>query len=411
MMAVLGWARREYEGALRDETDQNVHLGVQTAQVADDTAPDVSAFSATVQVSAAPSALLAATAADTTAPTVGVTGPTGGASGTVILTATPAAGVEVAGVQFLVNGTPLGAEVTLAPYTLTVNTTAAENGTYTLAARARDAAGNTTTTAPVTVTVTNDPAPGAPPPSSSVLFVGDYDTGDFTQWLGIQNKSANGTARSWPATGSYPAQIVYDAERGAVARYEVRSGDRPSGDRTNVNRSEVLGDPAKTGGSEGQLRSYEFSVKFDPTFPAETGSWGVLTNQWHSNAPVSPPLAFYAAGDQWELRADRYASPTEWLDEPVLWRTPVKPGEWHDIRMVVMWSTSDNIGYVELWHNGVRQQFTDGSYTYRTRTLVPLVANSSTYYKEGIYRPALSNTAIVYHDGFRSSAVSAASSV
>ena len=84
-----------------------------------------------------------------------LTAPANGAtvSGTVTLTATASDDVGVAGVQFLVNGAPLGAEdTTRDPTTLTYSvswyTTAANNGTHTLTARARDAAGNTTTSAP-----------------------------------------------------------------------------------------------------------------------------------------------------------------------------------------------------------------------------------------------------------------------
>ena len=229
------------------------------------------------------------------------------------------------------------------------------------------------------------------------MFVGDYSSGDFSQWNLIQNAQANTRAASWSATGRYPAQIVNDPQRGPVARFEVRPGDRGSFDPSSVNRSEVEGAEAATGGAEGQLRWYEFSVKFDPTFPADTGSWGVLTNQWHADVNGPPPLAWYAAGDQWELRAN-----TQTFNTPVLWRTPVAKGQWHDVKMVVNWSTSDNVGYVQLWHNGVRQQLLNGSDTYRVRTLKPGYANPRTYYKEGIYRPALSSTAIVYHTGFRS---------
>jgi YVTN family beta-propeller protein/VCBS repeat-containing protein len=95
---------------------------------------------------------------DNTAPTVVLTAPADGAtvSGVVTLSATAADGVEVAGVQFLVNGGPLEAELTDAPYSLAVATSAAYNGTYTLTAVARDTAGNLTTSAPVTITVANE---------------------------------------------------------------------------------------------------------------------------------------------------------------------------------------------------------------------------------------------------------------
>ena len=101
---------------------------------------------------------------DTTKPTVSITSPkTGGTvSGTAaILTASASDNVAVAGVQFKVNGSNTGAEDTSSPYSVSYDTTQTANGSYTLTAVARDAAGNTTTSAAITVTVSNT---GTPPP-------------------------------------------------------------------------------------------------------------------------------------------------------------------------------------------------------------------------------------------------------
>jgi hypothetical protein len=58
-------------------------------------------------------------------------------------------------VQFKLDGANLGAEDTSAPYSVTWNTTAAANGSHTLSAVARDAAGNRSTSSTVTVQVNN----------------------------------------------------------------------------------------------------------------------------------------------------------------------------------------------------------------------------------------------------------------
>ncbi|UVS81642.1 LamG-like jellyroll fold domain-containing protein [Actinokineospora sp. UTMC 2448] len=113
----------------------------------------------------APSAeATAVVSADTTAPSVAVTGPSGTISGLVSVTATASdSGSGVAGVQFLLNGQPLGGEDTSAPYTVSWDTRTVANGAYTLTARARDNAGNSAVSAAVSVTVSNTgPAPGAP---------------------------------------------------------------------------------------------------------------------------------------------------------------------------------------------------------------------------------------------------------
>ena len=95
--------------------------------------------------------------ADTTLPIVAISTPTGGATlaGSVAVVATATDNVGVASVQFLLNGGNLGSLVTAAPYTVLWNTSTLPNGIYTLAARARDAAGNIKVSAAVTVTVSN----------------------------------------------------------------------------------------------------------------------------------------------------------------------------------------------------------------------------------------------------------------
>jgi Big-like domain-containing protein/fibronectin type III domain protein len=108
--------------------------------------------------------------ADTTAPTVSLTAPSAGTiSGTVTVSASASDNVGVAGVQFRLQGANLGAEDTTNPYSTSWNTTTVPNGSYTLTAIARDAAGNTTTAAPRTVTVSNSSTP--PPPSAATVQV------------------------------------------------------------------------------------------------------------------------------------------------------------------------------------------------------------------------------------------------
>jgi hypothetical protein len=95
---------------------------------------------------------------DTTPPTVALSAPAAGATvsgAAVTVSATATDNVGVVGVQFRLDGVNLGAEDTTAPYSVTWNTTTASNGTHTLTAVARDAAGNVATSAARTVTVNN----------------------------------------------------------------------------------------------------------------------------------------------------------------------------------------------------------------------------------------------------------------
>src|SRR5207253_2000451 len=78
-----------------------------------------------------------------------------------------------AGVQFQLDGANLGPEVTAAPFSVSWNTTSAANGSHTLTAIARDAAGNRTTSSAVTVTVdTIPPAVSLTSPATGAFVTG-----------------------------------------------------------------------------------------------------------------------------------------------------------------------------------------------------------------------------------------------
>jgi len=136
---------------------------------------------------------------DTTPPTVSLTAPAGGATvtGTTNLTATASDASGIGGIQFLVDGNAVGAEDTEAPYALAWDSTSVGDGSHTLAARARDVAGNNATSTAASVTVANGatgPAqvgqwgPLIPLPAVAIhsallpngrilLFQGDFATG------------------------------------------------------------------------------------------------------------------------------------------------------------------------------------------------------------------------------------------
>src|SRR5216684_799029 len=107
------------------------------------------------------------TTASGTPPTVSITSPTNGAtvSGTISVVASASSSVGIASVQFLVDGANFGAPATTSPYTVSLNTTTLSNGNHTLAATAKDTAGNSATSAAITVTVSNTPPP---PPTVSI---------------------------------------------------------------------------------------------------------------------------------------------------------------------------------------------------------------------------------------------------
>lgn len=105
---------------------------------------------------------------DTTPPTVVVTSPAAGSSlsGTVSLTASASDNVGVSKVEFYANGTLLSAS-NVTPYGYSWNTSLVANGSYTLTAKAYDAAGNVGQSTSVSVTV-NNPVVDTTPPTVSM---------------------------------------------------------------------------------------------------------------------------------------------------------------------------------------------------------------------------------------------------
>lgn len=104
------------------------------------------------------------TPSDTTPPSVAITSP---ASGTTIsspttVTATASDDVGVASVAFSVDGSVASTDVT-APYTAVVDPAALSPGDHTVTAIARDAANNSTTSAPIILTVAATGSDGTPP--------------------------------------------------------------------------------------------------------------------------------------------------------------------------------------------------------------------------------------------------------
>ena len=140
---------------------------------------------------AAPRQATAVVTADTTAPNVAISAPAAAASvaGTITVTATATDNVGVQNVQFRVDGANVGAADTSSPYSLSLNTTTLTNGTHTLSAVARDAAGNTRTSANVSVTVDNAlPTVSLTAPAAGALVAGTISlTATATDNAGVQD--------------------------------------------------------------------------------------------------------------------------------------------------------------------------------------------------------------------------------
>src|SRR5262249_27835871 len=116
------------------------------------------------------------------APTVSISAPASGAtvSSTVTVSATASSSVGIASVQFQLDGANVGSLDTTAPYSYSWNTTTVSNGTHVLDAIATDTSGNSTTSAGVSVKVSNNADTTAPTVSITAPTNGSTVSGTVT---------------------------------------------------------------------------------------------------------------------------------------------------------------------------------------------------------------------------------------
>ena len=167
--------------------------------------------------------------ADGGPPSVAVSAPAAGAlvSGTTPVSANASDDIGVVGVQFTLDGANLGAEDTSAPYSVSWDTTAVGNGPHTLRAIARDAAGNSATSAAVAVTVSN-----AAPPSPGLVAAYGFEEASgpaVTDSSGLNNAGTiiNNAART--AAGKIGRAIDFDGVNDYVSVADANSLDLTTG--------------------------------------------------------------------------------------------------------------------------------------------------------------------------------------
>ncbi len=162
---------------------------------------------------------------DTTVPTVSMTAPAAGTVfGNVTLTATASDNVGVVGVQFLLNGSPVGAEDTTAPYSISWASTSVPNGgPYALSARARDAAGNQATATAVNVTVNNT--------NLGLVAAYNFNEGSGTSLTDRTGQGRTGTiaGATWSTQGKFGGALSFDGVNDLVTVADANSLDLTTG--------------------------------------------------------------------------------------------------------------------------------------------------------------------------------------
>jgi hypothetical protein len=153
--------------------------------------------------------------ADSSPPSVSITAPSAGATigGVVTLAASASDDRAVAGVQFRVDGANLGSDDLASPYTASWDTQGELNGSHSLTAIARDSSGNTTVSAPVSVTVGN---PGVSPVGLRAAYGLDQGSGTLAPDSSGNNATGTLVGAGWSAAGRFGGALSLNGTSGEV---------------------------------------------------------------------------------------------------------------------------------------------------------------------------------------------------
>jgi hypothetical protein len=167
-----------------------------------------------------------ATGGDSTPPSITLTAPAPGSSlaGTVSVSADATDNVGVVGVQFLLEGNPLGSEDLAAPYSIQWDTSQVQNGQHTLSARARDAAGNTALASAVVVSTSNTQP-------TALMAAYAFNEGSGTIVNDSSGNAAAGTIQgaTWTAQGKYGSGLSFNGTSNWVTVNDSNALDLTAG--------------------------------------------------------------------------------------------------------------------------------------------------------------------------------------
>ena len=219
--------------------------------------------------------------------------------------------------------------------------------------------------------ITEARACGAPTTTvSGVVWRGDFETGDRSQWSKTQMVSSDRLA-----VVSSPVR-----EGRYAIKATVKQGDDPIS--SSGNRNELV---KMTGEKSGDEYFYRWSTMFAADFPS-VKTWQLFTQWHHDGCCGSPPVEFYVNGETMYLRVGGTSG-------SVVWSAPLARAQWQDFIFHVKWSPNSSVGFIELYHQG--------KLVVARRYMATMYSGTTNYLKVGLYRnSSISPVGVVYHDGW-----------
>ncbi len=167
--------------------------------------------------------------------------------------------------------------------------------------------------------------------SASILWQGDFETGDISQW----NTPIN------PAGLSVTSECVFDGKHAGKVRLTGDDAFLWKGNKF-LNRSEYHHRRAAGNTHEGKETFFAFSFYLPKKLSEHKHELGY----WESDKSWQQMLRFNIAGSELSFQ--------ETAAKEVLWKLPegAAPGQWHRVAMHIRWSTDPKLGSAEVWVNG-----------------------------------------------------------
>lgn len=230
------------------------------------------------------------------------------------------------------------------------------------------------------------------PVGPEVMWVGDLETGDLSQFK----------KTPWNITrGGQAPEVVDDPDFVREGNYALKVGIPTA--ETDENSDGACCDPrAELEPDIADIRSgddlwFGFSVKPAPDFPADQ-DWQVIT-QWKQEADGSPAISMTVDDGKYLLEGgEGHPGDVEPFKREL---GPASPGEWTDWVVHIKFSPEAANGFVEVWRNGeqVLSRFSPPS-----GTMYPGEGgeDAESYLKTGYYRDGdISRPGVLYFDGWR----------
>lgn len=174
---------------------------------------------------------------------------------------------------------------------------------------------------------------GTPAPAA-VVWTGDFETGDLSQFDYVLNGEVNGN--------TYASAVQDLVLQGRfAARIELHDDAVwPNG----LRRVELQHVPQAARTAEGATTCFGWSFHLPEALPEDPGH---SLGYWESQNSYQQMMAFNTNGDDIRFITQQPAYTEHWVAQGVL-----TPGEWHRIAMCVLWSEDPGQGRVDVWFDG-----------------------------------------------------------